>query len=154
RHAERAATAFARRQARRVAGLFRARHRAFGRPGFVDQGRICTALCTARLRSCTTRPAPPGSARVARRGARADTVQRSGQGGSGAAARILGGLLLMAHAHPSSYVFRLGARGVSPLRSRLAAVLGALVLGALTSAAAAVELKVATIAPDGSHWMN
>src|SRR5690606_35509804 len=94
---------------------------------------------SSRVRSGAARPAAPRSARRAYGCARSDVVQCVGQGGGGAAARHLGGLLLMAEAKIAT-----GLRRLSILLAGAVAALPAV----------AAELKVATIAPDGSHWMR
>src|SRR5690606_5977945 len=140
RHTERAASAFARRAPRSGARVFRACDRAFGRARSFHQGRICTPLCAARLRPGAARPIAGRSARGSRRGAGVDAVQRAREGGRRAASCILEGILLMTESHVLRRVLKLaallvGARGV-------------------VSPAAGGELKIATSAPDGSHWMR
>src|SRR5690606_1576767 len=126
--------------ARRRAAAFRARHRALRRAGFVREGRICAPVRPSGVRSGAARSAAAGGARRADGSARPHAVQRVGQGGGGPAARDLGGLLLMGEARIAT-----GLRGLSIL-------LAGLLAAALPAVGA--ELKVATIAPDGSHWMR
>ena len=76
------APAGARRQARRRARAFRARHRALRRPGPFDQGRIRAPLRASRVRSRAARSAADGSAERAGRRAAVYAVQRVGQAGS------------------------------------------------------------------------
>src|SRR5690606_7355182 len=100
---------------------------------------ICASVCTSRVRSRAARPAADRGARGAHRGAGADAFQRVGQGGGRAAACNLGGILLMALAKIATALRRLSI----PLAGLLVAL-----------PALGEELKVATIAPDGSHWMR
>src|SRR5690606_7644065 len=106
----------------------------------VGQGRVRASLRAHGVRPGAARPIARGRPRRADGCAWSHVVQCIGQGGGGALARNLGGVLLMAK-----------ARIVMGLRS-----LSILLVGMLAAALPAVgaELKVATIAPDGSHWMR
>src|SRR5690606_29969874 len=140
RHAERAAAAGARRQARGRAAAFRAGDRALRRARSVREGRICAPVRSSGVRSGAARSAAARGARGAHGRARPHAVQRVGQGGGGPAARDLGGLLLMGEARIAA-----GLRGLS---------IWLVGLFAVALPAVGAELKVATIAPDGSHWMR